>query len=692
MIAPPSRDAISFRQALFLATGGGLTVAGLWLMFQILRPRGLSAMEWVQIALFAVLFSQIAFGFSIAFWGFVVRLTGGDRYQIMGMPPADDGGPISPGRTAIVMPIFNEDVGRVFRAVGNMLVSLRETGCGEEFDIFILSDSNRPERWIQEEAAWVDLCARLDAAGKIFYRKRRVALNGKSGNIADFCRRWGNRYRYVIPLDADSLMTGGTLVRLVRAMDANPRIGIIQTAPQLVRGASVLQRMLQFSTRMVGPIFAAGSSFWHLGGGSYWGHNAIIRLAPFMAHCVLPEVPAKEARSRHIMSHDTVEAALMRRAGYQVWLAYTELGTYEEGPPDLAESLKRDRRWCQGNLQHFWFLLAPGTPFTSRLHIFFGLMAYLAAPLLVAFIVLSAVDYYGKQKFALMAGLGNAPASLSAAHHSLLLLALTFALLFLPKILGWLCLLVSGTKCFGGAVRATFGALAETVLSILLAPLLLYFYSRFVVLTLLGLRVEWKAQNRSGSGVSLPDAARGFIEPTIFGLAGAALAWWFVPALLPWLSPILVGWCLSIPLAVLAGSESAGQWLRRHGIFLVPEEFEIPPVLRGLDGDESADTTVSGVAAMIVSPRALAIHLALLRRRRQRPARQIEYIDLLRAALFAGGPGALDRRGLSAVLWDAVALEHTHRAVWTTPDDGLHPSWRQALAAAGNGHRRRLMS
>jgi len=676
-------DAASFRQALFLATGGGITIAGVLLVASLYRLDGFSVLEVLQMALFIPLFGQIAFGFTIAFWGFVVLLAGGDRYQIMRtLPEPPDSAP--PGATAILLPIFNEDPDRTFRGLENMFRSLEATGAGRAFDFFILSDTNQPDRWIEEEAAWVDLCERLNAFGRVFYRKRRVSIHGKSGNVADFCRRWGRRYRYAIILDADSVMAGETLVRLARVMDANPGVGIVQTSPQIVRGNSVLQRFLQFATRSVGPIFAAGSNFWHLGGGNYWGHNAILRLQPFMEHCVLPELPGRSAADRHILSHDTVEAALMKQAGYQVWFAYLEGGSYEEGPPNLSESLKRDRRWCQGNLQHFWFLFAPGTQFANRIHIFFGLMAYLTAPMLVVFIALGALDHHQKEVFAALSAQPADPTWTGGIPSSMLLLGLTLTLLFLPKFLG-AGLLLRRAREFGGTTRVVAGMLLETLLSILLAPILLYFYTRFVVLTALGLRVGWKTQNRTESAIPFADALKTYAGPTFVGLAATTFAAWWVPSLLAYLSPILAGLVLAIPLAMLTSSERVGNWFRRTGLLLIPEEVSTPEVLQNLDPPSPEGAAPSGVrhfqglARLATDPRTNAIHIAMLRRSKSRGRLKESYLASLRQRLLQDGPDALPRRETMALLWDPEAVGLLHREVWCSPNHSLHPFWRSAL-------------
>lgn len=675
-------ETASFRQALFLATGGGISIAGIWLAASKFQADGISPVEWAMLALFVPLFGQIAFGFAIALWGFLVLATGGDRHQIMRTLP-DPPVPDRPGSTAIVLPVFNEDPDRTFRGLENMFLSLEATGAGTSFDFFVLSDSNIPDRWIEEEAAWSGLCARLNAFGRIFYRKRRVSIHGKSGNVADFCRRWGRRYRYLIILDADSVMGGETIVRLARVMDANPGVGIVQTAPQIVRGTSLLQRLIQFATRAAGPVFAAGSNFWHLGGGNYWGHNAIIRLQPFMEQCVLPELPGRSAADRHILSHDTVEASLMKQAGYQVWFAYLERDSYEEGPPNMSESLKRDRRWCQGNLQHFWFLFAPKTQFTNRIHIFFGLMAYLTAPMLAVFIVLSAVDFYWKQKFAILSATISDQPGASTESTSLLLLGLTVLLLFLPKIFGAILLLPRARE-FGGTAGVLVGSFLEALFSILLAPILLYFYTRFVILTLLGVRVGWKTQNRTEAAIPLGDAARTYGGATLTGLAATAAAIIWVPELIPWLAPVLTGLVLSIPLVMLTSSESAGLWFRHRGLLLIPEEMSVPTILQNLDNPDqpglpSAASRHGGLLQLALSPQANSVHAALLRRSKIRSRYKEDYLSALRSRLLSGGPDSLSRRETLALLWDADAVSLIHREIWQADENALHPWWRSAM-------------
>jgi membrane glycosyltransferase len=501
-------DFVAFRRATFFGAILATTGVGTWLLWRTFSPEGISVLEWIQLVLFVLLFQPIATGFWLVLFGFLTALLGGDRAQIthcLDEEPSLER-PFPP--TAIVLPIFNEDVDRVFQGIEAMWIGIKEAGGSEGFDFFILSDSNRAECWLREEMAWIDLCKRLNAFGRIFYRKRRVPRHGKSGNVADFCRRWGARYRYMVILDADSIMTGRLLSRLVGMMERNPRVGLIQTSPQLALGRTFFRRIQQFAARVYAPLFAAGSNYWHLFASNYWGHNAIIRLRPFIQYCDLPELPEPDTVRRHILSHDTVEAALMRKAGFDVWFAYTEEGSYEEGPPNLSDSLARDRRWCLGNMQHFWFLFAPGIDFANRFHIWMGLMAYLASPIWLLFLIVGAVDLAFKHRFSLLSALPGIDVTYSGGAVQMLLLA-TLALLFLPKLLA-MFLAIPKAPEFGGVIRLVASTLVETAIWTLLAPAMMLYYTQFVVMNLAGLQIPWTAQNRSDTGLGFFESLRIF--------------------------------------------------------------------------------------------------------------------------------------------------------------------------------------
>lgn len=677
-------DFVTFRRASFFGAILATTGLAAWLLWRALAPEGISLLEGLQMVLFVLLFQQIATGFWLVVFGFFLTLRGGDTAQISHTLPENPPPPKPPPATAIVLPIYNEDVDRVFRGVEAMWRGLQETGRGDGFDLFVLSDSNRPENWLAEEMAWLDLCRKLNGFGRIFYRKRRVSRNSKSGNLADFCRRWGQRYRYMIVLDADSVMTGRLLTRLTALMEQNPRVGIIQTAPQLVLGRTFFRRIQQFAAKLYAPLFAAGSNYWHLFGGNYWGHNAIIRLKPFMESCDLPDLPEPESHRRHIFSHDTVEAALMRKAGYDVWFAYAEEGSYEEGPPNLGGSLARDRRWSLGNLQHFWFLFAPGIDFANRFHIWTGVMAYLSSPLWLLFLITGMVDLALKHQYSLLAAqpAGN---PLPGGAIPILLLS-TLAVLFVPKFLAMLVALPRADR-FGGAVRLVVSTVIETLVWTLLAPAVMIYYTQFVVLNLAGLQIHWNAQNRSDDrGPGFRETCRAFWLPPVLGL----LATWTVavwsPRELPWLSPILAGWLLAPVLAWITAQPWLGDWTRKHRLFLIPEETPAfrPAELAFVEQPSappppSESPEYRGIARAVADPLTHAVHITLLRKRRPAPPASAAYRNALCHRLLVEGPHALTTGQIFALLWDAESLRRLHRTLWATPGAKLHPWWRECL-------------
>ncbi len=364
------------------------TALATWFMSRVLPYQGTRPMEIVTMLFFAVLFCWVSAGFWTAMTGFLVLLRGSDRYLIS--RNAADRTPIAETtRTAIVMPICNEDVTAVFAGLRATYESVARTGDLDRFDFFVLSDSYQSDTCAAEVAAWSRLCQAVGGFGRIFYRRRFRRVKRKSGNIDDFCRRWAKDYRYMIVLDADSVMSGDCLTTLVRLMEAQPSAGIIQTAPRAAGRDTLYARIQQFSTRVYGPLFTAGLHYWQLGESHYWGHNAIIRLDPFVRHCALAPLPGNGSLAGEIMSHDFVEAALMRRAGWGVWIAYDLGGSYEEMPPNLLDELKRDRRWCHGNLMNFRLFAARGMHPVHRAVFVTGVMAYISAPLWFMFLVLS---------------------------------------------------------------------------------------------------------------------------------------------------------------------------------------------------------------------------------------------------------------------------------------------------------------
>lgn len=642
------------RLALAIAT---LTSTGLatWLYCQVIAEDGFGWFDGVLAGLFGILFMWVSFSFWAATFGFLVVL----RRPNVGDEPLS---PTSPGElvpTAIVMPIYNEDPLKVFANLHAVAQSLEKTGCAAAFSVFVLSDTTDPDVWLEEERAWARLAVELPTELRVFYRHRTQNSGRKAGNIADFCRRWGGLYQYMIVLDADSVMEGSTMVEMVRRMQADPEIGILQAPPRPVQRHSFFARTVQFAAYVYGPVFLEGFALWSQCDGNYWGHNAIIRIRPFMEHCDLPILPGDGPLGGEILSHDFVEAALMRRAGYKVCLAHDLDGSYEECPTNLLDYAQRDQRWCQGNMQHLRLVCAEGLHPTSRLHFGMGAMAYLASSLWLLFLLLTFLGAL------VIGGAGTAESIPGGA----LLFSVSMAMLLLPKLWGVIAL---GRRAHRGArevwKRAWASMVVETFSSMLVAPIMMLLHTQFVAATFLGKKVTWNAQNRDDGGLTLGDAISVHYGHTLCGVGGAVLAWLWAPGLLPWLSPVLLGLALAIPLCMLLGSVRFGEFLARRRLLLVPEEVAPTGVLQlQQTALARAQAARSGLLdqtepfiLVLRDPTFYLLHVGMLRATdagRPISAEQRTRIgDLVRAAAMQQ-ISAQDRR---AVLSDSATLQCLH--------------------------------
>lgn len=564
-LAARSRRRVLMALVLAASLGAGL------LLSHVLPPSSQGLLRALQIGLYTLLFAWVSAGFFTALMGAWVLLRG-DPHALSAASVAHQT-LRGDARTAIVMPICNEHVPTVFAGLRATCESLAATGAGTLFDVFVLSDTADPAVRDAEVAAWHHLRGVLGEQGlgaRVHYRWRQRRTKRKAGNVADFCRRWGRDYRYMVVLDADSVMSGDCLVSLVRLMEAHPQAGILQTAPQACGQDTLHARAQQFAGRVTGRLFTLGMQYWQLGESHYWGHNAIIRVEPFMQHCALAPLPGKGGLAGDILSHDFVEAALMRRAGWQVWLVGDLQGSYEQVPTDLLEELQRDRRWCQGNLQNARLIAEPGLHPVHRAMLATGAMAYLSAPLWLLFVTVGALLWAFGGREAVAPG----PAVLA-------LWSTTLVMLVLPRLLGVLALMgAERRRRYGGAHALLRGALLEALLSALQAPVRMAAHTLFVVVALTGLKLDWKSPAREAQRVAWRDAARRFGVPgTLAALAVLAMAQVDGLAAL-WLAPIALPLGLAVPLSVATSLPSLGCWLRRHQVLLTPEESWTPTVLR----------------------------------------------------------------------------------------------------------------
>lgn len=715
-VQPPKRELPSarwrwvgsMRRYILLALMLGQTLVAGWYMKGILPYQGWSFVDLDEITrqpvldtiiqvwpyalqtsiliLFGILFCWVSAGFWTALMGFLELLTGRDKYRISGSSAGNE--PIEAGaRTAIVMPICNEDVPRVFAGLRATFESVAATGDLDRFDFFVLSDTNDADIAVAEQQAWLEVCREAKGFGRIFYRRRRRRVKRKSGNLDDFCRRWGGEYRYMVVLDADSVMSGECLTSLVRLMEANPDAGIVQTAPRASGMDTLYARMQQFATRVYGPLFTAGLHFWQLGESHYWGHNAIIRMKPFIEHCALAPLPGKGAFAGAILSHDFVEAALMRRAGWGVWIAYDLPGSYEELPPNLLDELKRDRRWCHGNLMNFRLFLVKGMHPVHRAVFLTGVMSYLSAPLWFFFLVLSTAllatntlmePQYFLEPFQLY--------PLWPQWHpekAIALFSTTIVLLFLPKLLSIILIWAKGSKEFGGRIKVTLSMLLEMLFSMLLAPVRMIFHTRFVLAAFLGWAATWNSPQRDDDSTPWGEAIRRHGPQTLLGAAWALLVAWLNPSFLWWLVPIVGSLMLSIPVSVISSRTKLGLRAKDEKLFLIPEEYATPHELLATDQythENRWHALKDGFVRSVVDPRqnALACAMATARHGLAEPIEKMRAEHIAKA--LEVGPHGLHLATRLALLSDPVALARLHERVWAEQKAEWLDVWRSSIS------------
>jgi len=605
-----------------------------------------------MLTVFILLYFWIAIGFWTATFGFIRELMSGVEspmtiYPVNELP-----------RTAIIMAIYNEDVVGVFSRMQVMCENLIRIGKDDAFYFFVLSDSTDPDIWLEEEETWARLKMSMHGRCGLYYRRRHINIGHKSGNIRDFCEHWGNNYRYMIVLDADSLMTAPAMLEMVNRMENDMKIGILQSPPMPVNRRSLFGRLQQFAAHLYGPIFTSGYALWSQVAGTYWGHNAIIRIKPFMDTCGLPKLPGKAPLGGEIFSHDFVEAAYMQMYGWKVVIAYDLKGSFEECPANLIDFAKRDQRWCQGNLQHLRLILRHGLRSVSKAQLGMGAMSYLSSPLWAIFLVL-----------VILMGFGARTSSSSINSNSLKLFIWTTLLLLLPKLWALFLALISPMRIegFAGPVKATLGVIVEIISSIITAPILMVFHTTFVLDALFGRSIRWETQRRTDNRVPFADAFRVHASHTIVGLAGAFLVFWLSPDIFPWMTPVLVPLILSVPISMLMGDQRIGRWLFKRKLLVIPQEIRPNYILRHqrylmrkyaakLKGAPHPFNRV------IIDPSFNALHIALLPKKRQNVSNV--HLDKLKRVALTGGPDHLSIDERKQLIFDGDCLEWLHKQAW----------------------------
>jgi membrane glycosyltransferase len=560
-------DGLSARRWLFFGLNAASMIVLGALMEHVLAARGWSAASGVFLVLFFVGLPWTLIGFWNAAVGFLIlRLTADPvafTNPALRNTPKDS--PIT-ARIAVCLAVRHEDVGQVFARLDAMVRDIAATPWADSFAFHVLSDSAHPEIVAAEEKAFANLREGHPRAAFLHYRRRTMNTGFKAGNLREFAELGQKQYDHMIVLDADSVMSAAAMLRLARAMQANPTLGILQTLVVGQPSGSAFTRIFQFGMRHAMRTQTVGSAWWQGPAGPYWGHNAIIRLKPFVDHCVLPILKGRGPLGGQILSHDQVEAAMMRGAGYDVRVIAEEFESWEENPPNLPDFIKRDLRWCQGNLQYLKLLRMPGLKPMGRFQLVNAIMMYAGAPagLLMLAAGLAMIGDSSKS---------SAPATLAFALYFVML-----TLGFAPRILGMLdvLLLADRRRLYGGSLRLLAGGFVDTLFSIFLGPVMMIAQSLFVVGLVFGRRVMWDAQNRDGRVVRFGEALRGLWPQMLFGLAVATILVRYAMGVLPWAAPTILPCLLAVPFTCLTAGRMLGRLFVRIRLCAIPDEYAPP--------------------------------------------------------------------------------------------------------------------
>lgn len=616
-----------------------LAAYGLW---RELRQDGTHVLEPVWVALFAFLFLMIALGSWTSVLGFFGRRT----------PSAagTDAGLREPlPKSALIVPIYHENAEEVFAAIEAMRESLAALPEASSFEVFVLSDSRDPELCAEEEGAFRSIASRSKSV-PVYYHRRARNDRQKAGNVAEFFESWGPRYTYVVVLDADSLMSGETLVSLIRQMEAEPHTALLQAPISLFGAETLFGRSLQFASSVCGPLFTRGLARWSGPHGNYYGHNAVIRVQAFMACCALPKLKGNPPLGGDVLSHDFVEAALLCRADWQVRMAHElSAGSYEGVPPTLTEYIARDRRWCQGNLQHLLIAGSHGFKPMSRVHLLLGAFAYLASPVWLVFLALAAVLWHQNEG--------------GYERVGPLVLGATLALLMTPWLLGFMATVRDRQRrsTHGGWLALVASTLLSLVVGALLAPILMLHHTRIVLSVLTGHTVRWGAQRRRAGLAGIP---REELLTTLVGAAVALGLWLSSNGLLWWLAPIWVPWVLSIPISLVVSSPRVGAFFRRIGLLVTPPEKQPEPLLARADELRSLTRldACTRYRDLVLDPVLIATHLERLGGKRA-PVSAKLLKQLTRRAL-CDGPASLTLEEWHLLMQDSPSMQRLHRQAW----------------------------
>jgi len=586
---PLAREPIAVYLARAFVFGFALAATGalglvIWDWF---RPMGLS---WIEVSI-------IALAMFTAFW-IVLSVAN----SILGClprrtPRAERWRPLD---IAILMPVYGEDPTTLARNIAAMRADVLGSGGPHRYSLTLLSDTRGSDDIAAELRTFANLPNTSDLP--IHYRHRDQNHRFKAGNIQDWVRRWGAAHDAMLVLDADSLMSGQSIRLLADRLAADPDLGLVQSIPRLAGARSWFARAQTFANTIYGTTMARGLSLWSGTSANYWGHNALIRVAAFAQAAGLPDLPGKRPFGGVILSHDFVEAALLRRRGWKIAFEPRAFESYETTPETLIAHVMRDRRWCQGNLQHLRLLFSSGLHPLSRIHMFHGAMAYMASfgwfGLMVLWVLVGSGQGDGVVRYFTPANpLFPAWPEMDIV-SKVLILSLIYGSLIAPKVLGALMFWTTDPTLHtaGGPLRFAASWVVEVALSVVLAPMMMVQHMSAVMRTLSGRDTGWQPKS---------DGAPGFVTCLRFHwleLAfGATMAGLFMAGDLSlWLTPI--GACLILAPAL---SWAASRRPLAHTLMQTPQEVVAPGILAeafGADGPEKAMPRKDSAAPKAVQP------------------------------------------------------------------------------------------
>jgi membrane glycosyltransferase len=533
-------------------------------MFIMMAMGGLVVVEGVMLFAYLLTLPWLSIGFWNGVIGFVIALRAKNAaaYVNHAIARGSDQEPITT-RTAIAMAVRHEDITAVIARLDVMHAEIVRSGWGSQFGFHVLSDSSDPAIAAEEEAQVVAWQARASSIVPIHYRRRTSNKGFKAGNIEEFCEDNHGKYDFPLPFDADSRMSARAILRLVRIMQASPEIGILQGLVVGSPSRTFFTRAFQFGMRHGMRSYTLGSAWWQGDCGPFWGHNAVIRLDAFYEHCRPPVIPGKSPLSGYMMSHDQVEAVLMRSAGYEVRVFAAEDESFEENPPSLPDFIKRETRWCQGNMQYLKLLRMPDLLPTSRVQLLLAILMYVNGPAWFLFITAGTA----------MAAFTDQFSSVPLA-YGLGLFAVIMFFNLTPKFMGMAQSFAQRpvAETYGGRARIVAGLVGEFFFSALISPCVAFAITVCCIGLVLGRRITWDAQQRSREFLSLREAAKSLWPQTLFGFVLLAVLGALAPWTLVFGCLIVTPMCLAIPLASGTTWPGLGQKTRQAGLFDIPED------------------------------------------------------------------------------------------------------------------------